>query len=257
MSPPPIHARHGVSISGTLPPSRRPCRATSLAPPSSTRHCPRPSALRSPPSSALWRGSRTTKGDPTNNGASNAIARDTFDLPFGAFVTEASRRFGVPAAWIAPSCRGEFGAVHAVSPKGAIGLMQIMPATWAGLRQPTVSAPIPTTRTTTSSPARPICASCTIATALAASSRPTTQVQRAGKITSRPAGRCRWRRRRILPASRPIVGGRCARRCAPTRFRRPCLDRCVAFVAHSIGSLIGGQPRTEGAFAASDDRPSA
>ncbi len=53
-----------------------------------------------------------------------------------------------------------FGDVRALSPKGAIGLMQIMPETWADLRPVTVSAPIRRTRTTTSWPARRICASC-------------------------------------------------------------------------------------------------
>jgi hypothetical protein len=56
--------------------------------------------------------------------------------PFAAFVAEASQRFGIPAAWIRAVMRAEsFGDVHAISPKGAIGLMQIMPETWAGLRQ--------------------------------------------------------------------------------------------------------------------------
>ena len=64
------------------------------------------------------------------------VARDTLDPPFGAFVAEASQRFGVPAAWIRAVMRAEsFGAVRAISPKGAMGLMQIMPATWADLRQ--------------------------------------------------------------------------------------------------------------------------
>ena len=51
------------------------------------------------------------------------------------FVAEASQRFGIPASWIRAVMRAEsFGDVRALSPKGAIGLMQIMPATWAGLR---------------------------------------------------------------------------------------------------------------------------
>jgi hypothetical protein len=52
------------------------------------------------------------------------------------FVAEASRRFGIPAAWIRAVMRAEsFGDVRAISPKGAMGLMQIMPETWLGLRQ--------------------------------------------------------------------------------------------------------------------------
>lgn len=56
--------------------------------------------------------------------------------PFAAFTAEASQRFGIPATWIRAVMRAEsFGDVRAISPKGAIGLMQIMPETWAGLRQ--------------------------------------------------------------------------------------------------------------------------
>jgi soluble lytic murein transglycosylase-like protein len=55
---------------------------------------------------------------------------------FAAFVAEASQRFGIPAAWIRAVMHAEsFGDVRAISPKGAIGLMQIMPETWAALRQ--------------------------------------------------------------------------------------------------------------------------
>ena len=51
------------------------------------------------------------------------------------FVAEASQRFGIPASWIRAVMRAEsFGDVRALSPKGAMGLMQIMPATWAVLR---------------------------------------------------------------------------------------------------------------------------
>ena len=55
--------------------------------------------------------------------------------PFAGYIADASRRFGIPESWIRAVMRVESrGQVKAVSPKGAIGLMQIMPDTWAGLR---------------------------------------------------------------------------------------------------------------------------
>ena len=54
---------------------------------------------------------------------------------FADFVTEASQRFGIPASWIRAVMHVEsLGNARAMSPKGAMGLMQIMPQTWAGLR---------------------------------------------------------------------------------------------------------------------------
>ena len=54
---------------------------------------------------------------------------------FAVFVAEAAQRFGIPATWIRIVMRAEsFGEVRAISPKGAMGLMQIMPETWAHLR---------------------------------------------------------------------------------------------------------------------------
>jgi soluble lytic murein transglycosylase-like protein len=54
---------------------------------------------------------------------------------FAAFVAEASQRFSLPASWIWAVMRIESGGdPRAVSPKGAMGLMQIMPKTYAGLR---------------------------------------------------------------------------------------------------------------------------
>lgn len=54
---------------------------------------------------------------------------------FARFVSEAALRFGIPASWINAVIQGESrGVVRAVSPKGAMGLMQIMPDTWSGLR---------------------------------------------------------------------------------------------------------------------------
>jgi Transglycosylase SLT domain len=55
--------------------------------------------------------------------------------PFAGFIAEASQRFGIPSSWIRAVMKAEsLGDVHAVSPKGAMGLMQIMPETWAYLR---------------------------------------------------------------------------------------------------------------------------
>lgn len=50
-------------------------------------------------------------------------------------ITEASQRFAVPEDWIRAIITVESGGKSkAVSPKGAMGLMQIMPATWGPLR---------------------------------------------------------------------------------------------------------------------------
>lgn len=54
---------------------------------------------------------------------------------YAAFVAEASQRFNIPAPWLQAVVQVESGGnVHAVSPKGAMGLMQLMPDTWASLR---------------------------------------------------------------------------------------------------------------------------
>ena len=55
--------------------------------------------------------------------------------PYGSFVREAAQRFGIPASWIGAVMAIESGGdVLALSSQGAMGLMQIMPETWAGLR---------------------------------------------------------------------------------------------------------------------------
>jgi acyl-CoA synthetase (AMP-forming)/AMP-acid ligase II len=54
---------------------------------------------------------------------------------YAPFVDEAGRRFAIPASWIEAVMRVESGGhARALSPKGAMGLMQIMPDTWAYLR---------------------------------------------------------------------------------------------------------------------------
>ncbi|UCI05216.1 lytic transglycosylase domain-containing protein [Mesorhizobium sp. B1-1-8] len=63
------------------------------------------------------------------------IVRPSLRAPYADHIAEASRRFGVPVAWIRAVMRAESaGDPHAISRKGAMGLMQIMPETWAGLR---------------------------------------------------------------------------------------------------------------------------
>ena len=60
-----------------------------------------------------------------------ASARD----PYGGFIADAAHRFSLPATWIRAVIATESnGDPRATSPKGAMGLMQIMPATWAELR---------------------------------------------------------------------------------------------------------------------------
>ncbi|RUX27821.1 lytic transglycosylase domain-containing protein [Mesorhizobium sp. M2A.F.Ca.ET.042.01.1.1] len=57
------------------------------------------------------------------------------DDPYAAHIAEASHRFGVPQRWIRAVMYLESARdPRAVSRKGAVGLMQIMPATWAELR---------------------------------------------------------------------------------------------------------------------------
>lgn len=54
---------------------------------------------------------------------------------FQAHIVEASQRFGIPARWIEAVILAESsGDPKAISPKGAMGMMQLMPATWAELR---------------------------------------------------------------------------------------------------------------------------
>jgi|GWRWMinimDraft_8_1066016.scaffolds.fasta_scaffold08764_1 hypothetical protein len=55
--------------------------------------------------------------------------------PYAVFIREAAQRFGLPASWISAVMALESsGDAQALSPQGAMGLMQITPATWADLR---------------------------------------------------------------------------------------------------------------------------
>ncbi len=55
--------------------------------------------------------------------------------PYADMITEAATRAQIPASWIAAVLHAESrGDAHAVSSAGAMGLMQVMPGTWASLR---------------------------------------------------------------------------------------------------------------------------
>jgi hypothetical protein len=63
------------------------------------------------------------------------VERPSPSDPYAGHIADAARRFGIPEAWIRAVMRVESrGDVRATSPKGAMGLMQIMPATWGDLR---------------------------------------------------------------------------------------------------------------------------
>jgi hypothetical protein len=75
-------------------------------------------------------GGRAVNAEPASTSAAQ-VAPD----PVAANVTEAAQRSGIPASWIRAVMQAESGGdARAVSPKGAMGLMQIMPETWATLR---------------------------------------------------------------------------------------------------------------------------
>lgn len=55
--------------------------------------------------------------------------------PHAAHIAEAAQRFGIPEPWIRAVLHVESaGDVDAISSAGAMGLMQVMPGTWAELR---------------------------------------------------------------------------------------------------------------------------
>jgi membrane-bound lytic murein transglycosylase B len=66
--------------------------------------------------------------------ASPMVARSASDS-YADLIAEAAQRFAIPASWIRAIMRVESrGDRRATSPKGAMGLMQLMPETWAALR---------------------------------------------------------------------------------------------------------------------------
>lgn len=68
--------------------------------------------------------------------AQDALPIQSERIAVDEFVAEAAQRFGIPTRWIWAVIRVESGGVvRATSQAGAMGLMQIMPATWEQLRE--------------------------------------------------------------------------------------------------------------------------
>lgn len=66
---------------------------------------------------------------------SEQFVRPSPRVEIAAHVSEASQQFGIPEQWIYAVIRVESaGRVRAVSTAGAMGLMQLMPGTWARQR---------------------------------------------------------------------------------------------------------------------------
>ena len=76
----------------------------------------------------------TAAAIPVSGSAQSAASRASAVHPYAAHVDEAAARFGLAEELIWAVMRAESGGnPRAVSPAGAIGLMQIMPATWREL----------------------------------------------------------------------------------------------------------------------------
>ena len=138
-----------------------------------------------------------------------------------------------------------FGAVHAISPKGAMGLMQIMPATWAGLRQRYRLG------------ADPYDAHDNIIAGAAYLRELHDRYGAPGFLAAYNAGPARWEDHlatgRPLPMETqaylarlaPVVGGSASDDALPLASIVRSWTEASLFVARSIGSLISGQPAIE------------
>ena len=76
---------------------------------------------------------------PQSAAAQRALPAQALNAPAApdlqSIIADAAHRFGLPERWITEVIRAESnGNPRAISPMGAMGLMQIMPATWDGLR---------------------------------------------------------------------------------------------------------------------------
>lgn len=72
---------------------------------------------------------------PASERFAQRLAASDPSAPYAGYVAEAARRFAIPERWIRAVMQVESrNDPSAISPKGAMGLMQIMPGTWNELR---------------------------------------------------------------------------------------------------------------------------
>ena len=156
------------------------------------------------------------------------------------FITEASRRSAIPAQWIRGVMQLESsGNGRAISPKGAVGLMQIMPGTWVELsvRYGLGIHPFDI-RTTTSWLALRTSVKCTIVADRQAFLRPTMPVRCDMNSTS-------LQESRFHPKGRPT--SRRSHHCWTTsRANMPQLTAGVHFHGGRLPCLLGGRVHRDG-----------
>jgi Transglycosylase SLT domain len=198
-----------------------------------------------------------------SNGAAHAgqessATRRPNDLsvrPFAAFVTEASKRFGVPEHWIGAVLHVESGAKQrARSSKGAMGLMQMMPKTWTELRARYGLGADPYDPVTTSWPVLHTSANSTTATARQGFWPPTMQHLDATNVIWQRVDRCRMRHKRTSRRSHrestargptcrlvrsqdrlPGLTLHCSRRAPPASHRMVALRLpCIRTARHAL-----------------------
>ncbi len=187
--------------------------------------------------------------------------------PWDALIDEAARRFAVPPSWVRGVMQIESGGRTMLngrpitSTAGAMGLMQVMPATFAAMAERYGLGAIRTIRAPTSSPAPRSCARCTTAMGprtfwpptMPGPGASTSTCATAGRFRSRPGATSRRSRRSSLPIEDASATG-----AAPQvqDLTSAAAMRRVALPAYRPRSAARQSPEGAPLFVAANDRPS-